>query len=197
MSMSRDGLLPPVFSKIHPRFKTPSFSTILTGIVVGGCTLFVNLKIVLDMTSIGTLFAFALVCGGVLMMEKPAAKTPSFKVPYYNSKYIIPFLTIGSLGLTLIIKPDFFSELFKMNDPGNFHHRIPMLFFLLSVSGICILCWLKDLSLIPVLGLICNLYLMTELGVINWLRFIIWLIIGLVIYFLYGYKHSRLGKIDS
>jgi basic amino acid/polyamine antiporter, APA family len=197
MSMSRDGLLPPVFSKVHPRFRTPSFSTIITGIVVGVSTLFVNLKIVLDMTSIGTLFAFILVCGGVLMMEKPAADSKSFRVPYYNSKFIIPALALITLIILITVQPEFLADIFSISDPENFHHKIPMFFFLTFIIVISILCWLRDLSLIPVLGLIFNLYLMTELGVINWLRFIIWLVIGLAIYFLYGYKRSKLRESQS
>jgi basic amino acid/polyamine antiporter, APA family len=197
MSMSRDGLLPLIFSRIHPRFKTPSFSTIMTGAVVGISTLFVNLKIVLDMTSIGTLFAFILVCGGVLMMEKPAANSKSFKVPYYNSKYIIPALTFITFIFLIAVQPKFLLDIFSISDPENFHHKIPMLFFLIFMIVICILCWLRNLSLIPVLGLIFNLYLMTELGIINWLRFIIWLVIGLSIYFLYGYRRSKLRESQS
>jgi basic amino acid/polyamine antiporter, APA family len=196
MSMSRDGLLPPVFSKIHPRFKTPSFSTIITGLVVGISTLFVNLKIVLDMTSIGTLFAFILVCAGVMLMDKNGLKDSSFKVPYISSKYIIPPLVILSLVLTMIFKADYFSELFSMSDLGNFHHKMPMLFFLFFLIVITVFSWLKNLSLIPVLGLICNLYLMTELGIINWLRFLIWLAVGLFVYFTYSYKNSKLREVN-
>src|SRR6185312_17464446 len=70
MSMSRDGLLPRRFSKIHPRFKTPSFATIITGVIVGVPALFLNLTVVTDLTSIGTLFAFILVCGGVLLLPR-------------------------------------------------------------------------------------------------------------------------------
>jgi APA family basic amino acid/polyamine antiporter len=70
MSMSRDGLLPPIFQKIHPKYKTPSFATILTGIVVGIPILFTDKDFVLDFTSIATLFAFVLVCGGVLLIPK-------------------------------------------------------------------------------------------------------------------------------
>jgi APA family basic amino acid/polyamine antiporter len=197
MSMSRDGLLPPIFSRIHPRFKTPSFSTIMTGILVGVSTLFVNLDIVLDMTSIGTLFAFILVCGGILMMDQSQSKGSGFKVPYVSSKYIIPPLVILSFSLVLIFKRDFFLALLSFNDGGNFHHKIPMIFFVFFLIIISVLSWLKNLSLIPVLGLICNLYLMTELGIINWLRFLIWLVIGLVIYFVYGYKNSRLTKLNG
>src|SRR5438045_5769224 len=78
MSMSRDGLLPKVFSKIHPKYHTPSFATIITGIVVAVPALFVNLTIVTDLTSIGTLFAFVLVCGGVLLLPHEPAQTVRF-----------------------------------------------------------------------------------------------------------------------
>ena len=70
MSMSRDGLLPKIFSRIHPKYRTPSFSTILTGFVVGIPALFLNLDVVIALTSIGTLFAFVLVCGGILVLQK-------------------------------------------------------------------------------------------------------------------------------
>jgi amino acid transporter len=68
MSMSRDGLMPPVFQKIHKKYKTPSFATIITGLVVGIPILFTDKTFVLDFTSIATLFAFVLVCGGVLLI---------------------------------------------------------------------------------------------------------------------------------
>src|SRR6266849_1263555 len=89
MSMSRDGLLPPIFSRIHPKFKTPSFSTIVTGLVVAIPALFMNLKEVVDLSSIGTLFAFVLVCGGVLVLEnsKNPPLRPKFKTPYINGRY--------------------------------------------------------------------------------------------------------------
>src|SRR5205085_4076882 len=102
MSMSRDGLLPPIFSRIHPKYKTPSFSTILTGLVVGIPALFLNLDVVIALTSIGTLFAFVLVCGGVLILEQqPNRPESKFKVPYINSKYIISALYIISVFLIL------------------------------------------------------------------------------------------------
>ena len=70
MSMSRDGLLPPAFGKISKRFKTPGFSTIVSGLFVGLTVLVVDDKLMTDLTSIGTLFAFVLVCGGVLYLPK-------------------------------------------------------------------------------------------------------------------------------
>lgn len=74
MSMSRDGLLPKVFSTIHPKFKTPYFATIVTGFFVAIPALFMNLTEVTDLTSIGTLFAFALVCTGVLVLPRESLK---------------------------------------------------------------------------------------------------------------------------
>ncbi len=68
MTMSRDGLMPKRFSSIHPKYKTPGFATIVTGFVVGVPLFFTNADFILDFTSIGTLFAFVLVCGGVLML---------------------------------------------------------------------------------------------------------------------------------
>src|SRR6185436_3088536 len=99
MSMSRDGLLPAIFSRIHPKHKTPSFSTIVTGLLVAIPALFMNLKEVVDLSSIGTLFAFVLVCGGVLVLENsrnPPAR-PKFKTPYINGRYIVPVLYASAI----------------------------------------------------------------------------------------------------
>ena len=98
MSMSRDGLLPKKFSKVHPKYKTPSFATIVTGFVVAVPALFLNLTMVTDLCSIGTLFAFVLVCAGVLVLQnKPNIPRGKFKTPYVNSKYIFPVLLIIGL----------------------------------------------------------------------------------------------------
>ncbi|MFN5416560.1 MAG: amino acid permease [Flavobacteriia bacterium] len=98
MSMSRDGLLPKKFSKIHPRFKTPSFATIVVGFVVAVPALFLNLTTVTDLCSIGTLFAFVVVCGGVLVLQnKTDIPRGKFKTPYVNSKYVMPLLFVGTL----------------------------------------------------------------------------------------------------
>ena len=189
MSMSRDGLLPKVFSKIHPRYGTPSFSTILTGFIVGVPALFLNMNFVLSMTSIGTLFAFVLVCGGILVLqhrkEKPESK---FKVPYINSQFIFPAMLVGAIILIV------------MNAPGYFTKDIwtkatwPMaLFWLLSfvLAGMTLV---KKLSLIPILGVVSCLYLMAQETHTVWMRFLIWLVVGLFIYFLYSYSHSKLAR---
>ncbi|RZK84915.1 MAG: amino acid permease, partial [Pedobacter sp.] len=99
MSMSRDGLLPKSFSKIHPKYKTPSFATIVVGFVVAVPSLFMNLTIVTDLCSIGTLFAFVLVCAGVLVLQnRPDVQRGKFKIPYVNSKFIVPIAFIAAVA---------------------------------------------------------------------------------------------------
>lgn len=188
MSMSRDGLLPKIFSSIHPKFKTPSFSTILTGFVVAIPALFLNLDVVLALTSIGTLFAFVLVCGGILVLDSRTVKAKSkFKVPYISGKYIVPAVFIASVLFTAIQFPDYFKSLFS-------EEGIPMIIFFVVTTIIAVLSYIKNFSLIPVLGLLSCFYLMAQESHTNWYRFIIWLAIGLVIYFTYGYKNSHLAK---
>lgn len=263
MSMSRDGLLPKAFSKIHPKYQTPSFSTIVVGFVVAVPSLFMNLTIVTDLCSIGTLFAFVLVCAGVLVLQEKKDIQRKFKIPYLNSKYIIPVVFAGAiiLGFTLL-KTDTTS--FILNKPriytpvnfvtslntdeltavqqqivederkinlieknvdteaylnklsaaqyqefvdrasvdqekkyehgwNLFKHKIPMWIFFFICCAITYYCIKKNLSLIPVLGLTSCLYMMCELGISNWIGFGIWLIIGLGVYFCYGFKHSKLN----
>ncbi|MDB5132878.1 MAG: amino acid permease [Mucilaginibacter sp.] len=189
MSMSRDGLLPKVFSRIHPKYHTPSFSTIVTGFVVAVPALFLNLDVVLALTSIGTLFAFVLVCGGVLMLNsQPHNKLYSkFKVPYLNGKYIVPGLFVACLGSVLYWAPEYFRQL--MNTEG-----VPMIIFFIVAAIVMVFTYIRNYSLIPVLGLLSCFYLMAQESFTNWARFVIWLVIGLVIYFTYGYKNSVIAK---
>ncbi|MFN6947041.1 MAG: amino acid permease, partial [Cytophagaceae bacterium] len=194
MSMSRDGLLPAVFSKIHPRFHTPAFATIVTGFVVAIPALFMNLEEVTDLTSIGTLFAFAVVCGGVLV-KKPA-KEGQFKIPYANSRIYIPLLIILMMVLIMYYGPASFMEYFSPTD-GPFTEKLPLWIFAVVGSALCLLSIIKQLSLIPVLGLLSNIYLMSELGFSNWVRFGIWLAAGLVVYFIYGIKNSKLRNTET
>lgn len=267
MSMSRDGLLPKRFSKVHPKFKTPSFATIVTGFVVAIPVLFLNLTMVTDLCSIGTLFAFVLVCAGVLVMQnKTEIPRGKFKTPYVNSKYIMPVLIV--LGLVFAFgnnnkatmrfltnetqinsSQDIITALNQNNtqkvydylvrfDPKNsssdkpdlerllnqyqqdeaeyaaviknlpvpdaikyqsgfdlFKHKIPMWIFLFTLLGLTVWSYRQNLSLIPLLGLICCLYMMAELSIWNWIYFTIWLLIGLVIYFSYSRKNSKLNTI--
>ena len=276
MSMSRDGLLPPVFSKLHPKYKTPSFSTILTGLFVAIPALFLNLDVVIALTSIGTLFAFVLVCGGVLVMQSRPNRPPSkFKVPYLSGKFIVPALFIAamvlivmldkgymndkvqtqvdavqknklsvinlsdyavdnamvnykvgsstasqqftnipagdtvtaqiagtdSVGEAVVVPSSISSKSFQSETPGLRYFKslfrpegLPMLVFWLVVLIITYLSFTKNFSLIPVLGLISCFYLMAQESHTNWYRFLIWLVVGLVVYFTYGYKNSRLAK---
>lgn len=193
MSMSRDGLLPKKFSSIHPRYGTPAFATIITGIVVSVPALFMNLTEVTDLTSIGTLFAFVLVCGGVLILprhEKGAPK-PKFKIPYVSSRYIVPALFI--IGAVLFWEN--FIGLFDFGEGWHeFKDKLPFFLFVILSIALTVLSAIKKLSLIPVLGLGSCFYLMTELGYTNWMRFLIWLVIGLIIYFSYSRFHSKLNN---
>jgi APA family basic amino acid/polyamine antiporter len=189
MSMSRDGLLPKIFSRIHPRYGTPSFSTILTGFVVAIPALFLNLSDVLSLTSIGTLFAFVLVCGGVLVLsqqkEKPQSK---FKVPYVNAQFIYPLLLLAGIIVIIIKVPSHFTEDIWTKDTW------PMVLFWLIAIVMAVLTFIRKYSLIPILGLVSCLYLMSQETHRVWMRFLIWLVVGLFIYFLYSHSHSKLGK---
>ena len=198
MAMSRDGLLPKIFSSIHPRFKTPWFSTIVTGLIVAIPSLFMNLTEVTDLTSIGTLFAFVLVSGGVLILT---GNEGGRYVPYVSSRYVIPAAFVLAWGFILLYRPEVMAYLTSTAPTAEgegalaaFSHKIPYWVFIILSAVLTVFCFLRRLSLIPVLGLLTCGYLMTELGIVNWIRFGLWLAAGLVIYFLYGYRHSNLHK---
>lgn len=195
MSMSRDGLLPPVFSKIHPKFRTPSFSTLLTGAVVGIPALFLNMNTVIDLTSVGTLFAFVLVCGGILRLQMDThAPKGSFKTPYINSRWIMPVLILISVMLLFLYNHDFMDSLFRWSGSwADMRTKLPYVAFLLLSFGMAWLSFRHRLSLIPVLGFLSCSYLLCESGSTNWERFLLWLLAGMLVYFLYGRKHSRLA----
>ena len=201
MSMSRDGLLPPIFSRIHPKFKTPSFSTILTGVVVAVPALFLNMNVVIDLTSVGTLFAFVLVCGGILQLQlSPNPPQSKFKTPYINAKWIMPLLFIGGGILLWIYNNERVVNFFTMNsvdaNAGTWdvlRTKIPYAAFFVLTVFVTVYSFLKNLSLIPVLGLLACSYLLCESGTTNWERFLVWLLVGFVVYFLYGKNHSKLN----
>jgi amino acid transporter len=196
MAMSRDGLLPKIFSSIHPKFRTPWFSTLLTGVLVAVPALFMNLTEVTDLSVIGTLFAFVIVCAGVLVKDKEFAGQKRF-VPYINSRYIVPVLFVLIVGALFYLNGDavrtFFTD-YTSTEEAAFIHKIPYFVFIAFSLAMTVLCVIKRLSLIPVLGVMCCTYLMTELGITNWIRFGIWLLIGFVVYFFYSYNHSNLHK---
>lgn len=194
MSMSRDGLLPIKFASIHPKYKTPGFSTIMTGIVVGLPIFFTDPKFVLDFTSIGTLFAFVLVCGGVLTLPRKEKEPGKFHLPYINAKFIFPAIIVIAFILLFTLNPSFLSEQLSISSE-NASKNIPMLVFLVLSVVMAVLSYLKNLSLIPVLGLISCCYLLTGMEASNWIWFGVWLLIGLVVYFLYGYRKSKLNSL--
>jgi basic amino acid/polyamine antiporter, APA family len=134
LALARDGLVPKgFFGDIHPRFRTPWKSTILTGLFVASMAGFIPLSILAEMTSIGTLFAFVIVCGAVMVMRRTN--------PNANRPFRAPFV-----------------------------------------------------PLVPILGILTCLLLMFSLPAENWYRLIIWLLIGLLIYFLYGRRHSVMAQ---
>lgn len=192
MSMSRDGLMPKAFQKIHPKYKTPSFSTIVTGLVVGIPLLFTNEEFVLDFTSIGTLFAFVLVCGGVLLLPRKEREKGRFHLPYFNAKYTYTIMLLAGALIVSIAQPGFFASMLDVTGPDA-AHNIPLLIFCVVCVTMAVLAFKKNYSLIPLLGLTSCLYLLTGMEPSNWAWFFVWFLIGLIIYFMYGYKKSKLA----
>ncbi len=130
-SMARDGLLPPFIAKVHPKYKTPHVGTILTGIFVAVFAAFANIAEVVDLTNIGTLFAFVIVSAGVIILRRLEPDRPRpFRVPF------VPWT--------------------------------------------------------PLIAIVACLYLMLQLPSVTWIRFGLWLVVGVVFYVLYGMRHSRL-----
>lgn len=188
MTMSRDGLLPKQFSKIHKKYKTPGFATIITGLLVGIPSLIVPSSLMTDLTSIGTLFAFVLVCLGVLLLPKLQGQPGKFKLPYVNGQYILPAL----LALFIFLFRERIVN--AVSHMGNeAHQEILFLLFIIIAVVIATYTFIRKYSLIPVLGALSCLYLMIEIPVNSWFWFFIWMGVGLIIYFFYGYKKSKLA----
>lgn len=202
MAMSRDGLLPKIFSSIHPKFQTPWFATLVAGVVVAIPALFMNLTEVTDLTSIGTLFAFVVVCAGVLFKEKEFAESGRRYVPYVSSRFVLPIIFAIVIGILFYFNPNILNDFLTLTPKDGesmlsaFSHKIPSIVFLIVATALLIVSQIKKMSLIPILGLLSCLYLMTELGITNWLRFGIWLLAGLIIYVFYGMSHSKLNNPD-
>lgn len=195
MTMSRDGLIPKKFSTIHPKYKTPSYATIVTGFVVAIPALFLKMDFFVDLTSVGTFFAFIVVCGGVLYMDKTGlSKKSRFKVPYINGKFIVPLAFIAGIVLTYIYGQDSLEQWKTLGSMNIIAHKSLVIIFWIVFFIMSILSFKHNFSLLPVIGILINLYLMSELGASNWIIFIIWLVIGLVIYFTYGHKNSKMRK---
>jgi APA family basic amino acid/polyamine antiporter len=187
MSMSRDGLLPKKFQTIHPKFHTPSFATIVTGILVAIPALFMQSNFMTNMTSIGTLFAFVLVSAGVLLLPRIAKEPGKFRLPYINGRFIVPIL----FGLFLYLFRTRVSEMFSNLDNAE---TVLFLIFIVLASILTILTIIKKYSLIPILGVLFCTYLMIEIPADSWGYFFLWMALGLAIYFAYGYRKSKLAK---
>jgi amino acid transporter len=193
MSMSRDGLLPEKFSQIHPKFKTPGFATIITGLVVGVPIFFTNETFVLDFTSIGTIFAFVLVCGGVLLLPpRTDSQETGFKLIHINAQYLFPALVILSGVLTNLYIPDYFRSLLALDFYGISH--IIMWVFLIALS---IFAFFRKWNIIPLMGVSTCMFLLTGMTLDNWKWFGLWFLLGLILYFSYGFKHSKLKNVQS
>jgi amino acid transporter len=188
MSMSRDGLLPKQFQKVHPRFQTPSFATIVTGILVAVPALFLQDVLVTDLTSIGTLFAFVLVAGGVLLLPRIKKEPGKFSLPYINGRYIVPAL----MAIFIYFFWERINAAFKNIGHEN-HQEILFLVFLLLALIMTVLTILKNYSVIPVLGVLFCSYLLIEIPAQSWVVFFGWMALGLLIYFIYGYTNSKLA----
>ncbi|WP_421797427.1 amino acid permease [Haliscomenobacter sp.] len=189
MSMSRDGLLPKRFSNIHPRYRTPSFATFVTGLLVGLPVLVIDDGLVTDLTSIGTLFAFVLVCGGVLLLPARPKEAGKFQLPYINGKFIVPALVV----LFIIGASKRLGAAFS-NIGNEGYQEVLFIVFVALALYIAVMSFLRNYSLIPVLGMLCCAYLMIEIPAKSWLVFFLWMGLGLVIYFLYGAKNSKLSQ---
>ncbi|MBL7697731.1 MAG: amino acid permease [Chitinophagaceae bacterium] len=188
MSMSRDGLLPKAFSRIHHKYKTPSFSTIVTGIIVAIPTLCLPSSLMTDLTSIGTLFAFILVSGGVLMLPRLAPGTArGFKLPHINGQYIVPLVFI----LFVYFSWNRIAENVRHIGSDNLQ-QVLFLIFIAEAAVISFFTFMRRLSLIPVMGVLFCSYLLMEIPALSWLWFLGWMALGLTIYFLYGFRNSNL-----
>lgn len=197
MSMSRDGLLPRAFGKIHPRYQTPWFSTIVTWVIVAFPSLIMASDLMTDLTSIGTLFAFVLVSGGVLMLPR-IARSPGtdgqkrFRLPYINGKFIVPAVFLLYLFL---VRKDIATNLAS---PAELDLQAMLfLIFLILGSVLSVLTFVRNFSLIPIMGVLFCSYLLIEIPALSWTYFLAWLGIGLVIYFAYGYRKSKLRTNSS
>ena len=194
MSMSRDGLLPPKFQQIHSKYKTPSFSTIITGLVVGVPIIFTDKTFVLDFTSIATLFAFVLVCGGVLFLPKKEKEAGKFHLTFISSKYIFPGIVLLSIIIVQFNVTNYFTGIINFNvDQATLTYNVSAILFWLICLLLAIGAFYKNWSLIPLMGLVTCLYLLTGMTAMNWAWFGAWLLIGLIVYFMYGNKQSKLA----
>ena len=189
MAMSRDGLLPKSFGKVNKKYQTPGFSTIVAGILVAGLVLVIDDKLMTDLTSIGTLFAFVLVSGGVLLLPKIEKQKGKFSIPYINAQYIFPLIYVLTFYL---FKERTIQAVLQLGTEG--YQEVLFIIFMVLAAILAVLSFIKKYSLIPVLGVACCMYLMVEIPAKSWLVFFGWMALGLSIYLLYGKNNSKLNK---
>ncbi|PWS29325.1 amino acid transporter [Pedobacter yonginense] len=189
MSMGRDGLLPKRFATLHPKYKTPSYSTIVTGILVGIPTLFMPSSLVTDLTSIGTLFAFVLVCLGVLALPKIKKEASKYSIPYVNSRFVLPII----VAVFLYVTWDRLKGSVLNIENENFH-EVLFLLFTGTLITFSIFASIRKFNAIPILGALSCLYLMIEIPALGWFGFFTWMAIGIIIYLSYGIKYSKYKK---
>jgi APA family basic amino acid/polyamine antiporter len=194
LAMSRDGLLPGKFATVHPRYKTPSYATMMTAAVVIVPTLLIPGEQVIHLCSMGTLVAFVLVCAGVLRLQVSAQRPAGrFRTPYINGKYVLPVvLFIGALTRA-VYDPEWFLTYLDFQSWARDQDKIPMYLFALAALGLAVLTYRKNLSLIPALGLLFSLFMMAHIPMSSWIGFGLWLGAGLLIYFSFGVRHSGLA----
>jgi amino acid transporter len=191
-SMSRDGLLPRLFSAVHPRYKTPHVTTIWTGVFVAVCASFTALDEIIALTNIGTLFAFVLVCLGVIILRftDPGRPRP-FRIPW------VPLLPIWAVILWFL--PGAFAA--SADWGARAEYTVVLIISLcgvgFSLTGLRALVtrtpvpeWVR--TEFALAGIASCVYLMRGLPGITWWRFLGWLALGLFIYAIYGARHSRL-----
>ena len=193
-AFAEDRFLPRVFARVHPRYKTPHVTTIWTGIFVAVLASFTALDEIIALTNIGTLFAFVLVCLGVIILRitDPGRPRP-FRMPW------VPLLPIWMGALWVL--PGAFAA---ASDWGArteylFVFLITLAGMVFSLAGIAALVrrrpvpeWVR--TEFALAGIASCVYLMRGLPALTWWRFIGWLALGLFIYALYGARHSRLLK---
>ena len=134
------------------------------------------------------IFAFVLVCGGVLYLPKLIKIPGKFSIPYLNGKYIILILLAFFI---LVSRHRIGTALSNMNRES--YQEILFLLFVVSAFIIAILTFIRNYSVIPVLGVLCCLYLMIEIPAKSWMVFFGWMGLGLAIYLLYGRRKSKLA----
>ncbi len=189
MAMSRDGLLPKSFGKVNKKYQTPGFSTVVAGVLVAGLVLVIDDKLMTDLTSIGTLFAFVLVSGGVLLLPRIEKQKGKFSIPYINAQYIFPLIYVLTFYL---FQERTIQAVVQFGTEG--YQEVLFIIFMVLAGILAVLSFVKKYSLVPVLGVACCMYLMVEIPAKSWLVFFGWMALGLSIYLLYGKNNSKLNK---